>query len=81
MTANEAPSPPESAAQPQLRKCRCGRDRNHPKVSPEPSYTMGGWLLILLMGATPDAVETRWKCSDCGEVLAVRKHKKGERGR
>lgn len=50
--------------------CRCGHDKNHPMVHPEPKYTFGGWLLLML-GATPKPIYAIIQCSRCNQVLGM----------
>ncbi|MCS6915947.1 MAG: hypothetical protein RMK29_01180 [Myxococcales bacterium] len=51
-------------------RCRCGHDRTHPLVVPEPRYGLGGWLLLGL-GATPRPREIAFRCTRCQQVLAI----------
>lgn len=67
------PPPPEAAAgAAPLRTCRCGYDRNHPTVHPEPKYTLTGWFL-LLMGATPNPRYAVYRCSRCHQTVGATK--------
>lgn len=50
--------------------CRCGHDLSHPSVHPEPKYTTGGWLL-LLVGATPTPTHAVYSCSRCMQILGI----------
>lgn len=55
--------------------CRCGHDIKHPLVHPEPKYTTGGWLMLLL-GATPNPTHAQYVCSRCSMILGVTKDPK-----
>lgn len=50
--------------------CRCGHDRSNPLVHPEPKYSFGGWLLLML-GATPTPRYAEFTCSRCHRVLGM----------
>jgi hypothetical protein len=50
--------------------CRCGHDRSNPLVHPEPKYSFGGWLMLML-GATPTPKRAEFRCSRCQQVLGV----------
>ena len=50
--------------------CRCGHDRSHPLVHPEPKYSFGGWMLLML-GATPQPLYAVYICSRCQQPLGV----------
>lgn len=65
----ENPAPSAAPARP-LRTCRCGHDRTHPQVHPEPKYTLMGWFL-LLMGATPNPIHAVYRCARCHEVVGA----------
>ena len=63
---NETPSKAPIAP----KTCPCGHGRSHHLVSPEPSYTFGGWTLILIgISATPTQV--RFICRRCSKVVEV----------
>lgn len=50
------------------RTCRCGFDRTHPQVHPEPKYSLMGWFM-LLMGATPNPQYALYRCARCRQVI------------
>jgi hypothetical protein len=50
--------------------CRCGHDRSHPLVHPEPKYSLWGWF-IQLVGATATPLRATFVCSRCNQVLGV----------
>ena len=50
--------------------CRCGHDRTNPLVHPEPKYSFGGWLMLLL-GATPSPMYAVYFCGRCGQSLGI----------
>jgi hypothetical protein len=50
--------------------CRCGHDISHPLVHPEPKYSAGGWVLLML-GATPSPIYAYYQCSRCQQVLGT----------
>ena len=50
--------------------CSCGHARGHHFVSPEPSYTFGGWTMILI-GITATPTEVRFVCRRCTKVVEV----------
>jgi hypothetical protein len=48
--------------------CRCGHDRNHPRVSVEADHGVLGYLRLMI-GGTPVPKRIRWRCRVCNEVL------------
>ena len=50
--------------------CRCGYDRTHPRVHPNPTYGFWAWVW-LLNGATGQPKRITYKCGRCGEVVEV----------
>lgn len=50
--------------------CRCGHDRSHPLVHPEPKYSVAGWMLLML-GATAKPLHAVYVCSRCQQVLGI----------
>ncbi len=59
---------PNTTAPPKT--CPCGHPRGHHLVSPEPNYTFGGWMLILI-GITAAPTQVRFVCRSCTKVIEV----------
>ncbi len=53
---------------PEKRTCRCGHDRDHTMVSPEPEYGVLGYVR-LMMGGTPTPSRVRFRCRSCNQVF------------
>lgn len=58
-----------------MKTCRCGFDRTHPMIHPEPKYSFVGWLL-LLCGATPKPLHAVYRCSRCQQIVGLTKDPK-----
>lgn len=57
------------------RKCSCGHDRNHPRVSAHARYSMWG-AMYFLTGITGPPKEIVYRCGDCGEVIETSREQK-----
>src|SRR5258706_8852309 len=49
-------------------RCRCGYDRDHHFVSPEPKHTFWGWVLMTL-GITSIPVKMGFRCRRCNTLI------------
>lgn len=68
------PPPPAPPAPPtllrdlvddELATCRCGHDRYHVMVSPEPEYTAWATFWITVMGVSATPLRIRFRCRVC----------------
>lgn len=58
---------PDHPARP-ARTCRCGHDRGHAMVSPNPKYSFLGWVAILIgISWEPESID--FTCRRCGEAF------------
>lgn len=53
---------------PELPRCSCGHDRNHPVVVTKNHYTFWGYV-ALFTGISAKPILTEYKCTQCGEVF------------
>lgn len=53
----------------ELSTCRCGHDRYHVLVSPEPEYTAWATFWITVMGVSATPLRIRFRCRVCKEVF------------
>lgn len=60
------------------RTCRCGHDRRHPLVEATPDYGFWGWF-ALMGGISAVPKKLTWKCSRCGETVAVSRDREERR--
>jgi hypothetical protein len=49
--------------------CRCGYTLGHHMVSPDPEYTILGWIK-LVVGITSRPTKIKYRCRRCDEVIA-----------
>ena len=71
MSTEEPPAstPPETpSADPTLPHCRCGHTREHYMVSSECTYSVGGYIWLLI-GVTVYPIRVRFRCRTCGEAF------------
>jgi hypothetical protein len=62
---------PAAAPGPELKKCKCGFDRNHGLIRPELEYGLGSTLLLLFAGVGARARKATLFCPRCKTVLEV----------
>lgn len=67
-TAGAVPDVDEAPAATPVKTCRCGHDRRHPMVSPNPKYSFGGWVAILT-GISWEPQHITFECRRCGETF------------
>ena len=66
--STETASKTETAEQASLPRCRCGYDRDHHFVSPEPKHTFWGWVLITV-GITSIPIWMGFRCRRCKALI------------
>ena len=66
--ASDAAAPTAEVIDAPQPRCRCGHARDHYMVSSECTYSVGGYIWLII-GVTVYPIRVRFRCRKCGELF------------